>query len=240
MSDLPSASLLLEAIENSDPVAAAFDRMTRRMAALVAAIEGFAARQQEIHGRDYGPDLAKTRAAQERIRDAINILDKRPAMQMTVEGIAASIERAALTAREVDHRALTSAQGHLVASTQALERIVTGRIDLHKQRAWLAAAAGAILMIGIIIGDVVPPILDRAAPQDWFWPEARAASDLQLSGSEAGWRLVRVYDPSSWRWIIESEALLRDNTAVMTECRAGAKRKGRPVKCSISVGAPAS
>jgi hypothetical protein len=110
-------------------------------------------------------------------------------------------------------------------------------MDLRKQCAWLAVAAGAILMIGIIIGDVVPPILDRAAPQDWLWPEARAASDLQLSGSEAGWRLVRVYDPSSWRWIIENEALWRDNAAAITECRARAKRREHPVTCSISVGA---
>lgn len=44
--------------------------MSRKLAGLTAAIEGFAARQQELHALDYGPDLAKIHDRQEAMRSA--------------------------------------------------------------------------------------------------------------------------------------------------------------------------
>lgn len=232
MSDMPPASFSLDASENIDPVAAAFDRMTGRMAALIAATEGFAARQQEIHERDY-PRSGEIRFAQERIREAIDILDKRLAMQMTVESIAASIERAGATARAADHQGITEAQRQLAASTQKLERIVVGRIDLRQKCNWRAAGAGtgAILGAEMIVGDVVPSMLDRPVPARWIWPEERAASDLNMSGSNAGRRLMQVYDPVSWRQLMQADALARDNAAIIARCRARAVVK----KAAIAV-----
>jgi hypothetical protein len=44
-----------DAIENPE---VAFEAMSRKLAGLAAAVDGFAARQQELHARDYGPDFA--------------------------------------------------------------------------------------------------------------------------------------------------------------------------------------
>ncbi|OAN63540.1 hypothetical protein [Sphingomonas sp. TDK1] len=45
----------------ADQTVQAFNDMSRKLAGLTAAVDGFAARQQELHARDYGPDLEKIR-----------------------------------------------------------------------------------------------------------------------------------------------------------------------------------
>ncbi len=45
----------------ADQTVQAFNDMSRKLAGLTGAVDGFAARQQELHARDYGPDLEKIR-----------------------------------------------------------------------------------------------------------------------------------------------------------------------------------
>jgi hypothetical protein len=56
----------------------AFEAMTHKLAALVAAVEGFAARQQELHSRDYTEDLARIHACQDDAAAAIETLASSP------------------------------------------------------------------------------------------------------------------------------------------------------------------
>jgi hypothetical protein len=238
MSENASPSTLLQSPDGADAVAAAFDRMGRRMAGLAAAVDGFAARQQEIHGRDYDPDLERIHQTQKMFHDAIMKLDARPAMRMTTSGIATDIEKAGQTVREADHLAFEQAQRQLATATQTLQTIVAGRIDLRKQRRILAIIGTAIFVIGMMAGDVVPTMVDRLAPESWDWPEERAAAELNMSGADAGQRLLQIFDPTDWHRLTEADRLFRDNAAALSQCRARAANRGTPVACSIVIGGP--
>lgn len=233
--DAEVSSFAADPLDGGDAVAAAFDRMGRRVAGLAAAVEGFAARQQEIYARDYGDDLARIREGQEAFRNALRVLDQRPAMRLTVEGVAADIAKAGETSREADHRALTQAQRELLASAQRLDNVVTGRIDLRRQSIWIATAAGVLLTAGMIVGDVFPAAIARAMPESWHWPERRAAADLDMSGVDAAQRLYQVYDPAGWRALAAANRLVQANAATIAACQARASGKAVPVACPIIV-----
>ena len=174
MNDGDAASFALDPREGQDAAAAAFDRLGRRMASLTAAVESFSARQEAIEARDTGPVVEKIDKRFLQVRDALLKLDARPGLQMTVEGIAASIKEQGRTARIEDHDAIAGAQRQLEITTRTLDRMTAGKIDLRKQCYWLAGAAAACLWMGAIVGDAVLPMIDRVAPTSWQWPEERA------------------------------------------------------------------
>ncbi|MDV3456355.1 hypothetical protein RZN05_05120 [Sphingomonas sp. HF-S4] len=92
----------------------AFEAMTRKLAGLTAAVEGFAARQQELHARDYGPDPAKIHGLSGKMVDAINKLAARPGVALTPETLAPQIAEAGARVRAADHQAWGNANRSLV------------------------------------------------------------------------------------------------------------------------------
>lgn len=235
MNELDASSFALDPRDREDAASAAFDRLGRRVANLTAAVEGFAVRQEAIQARDNGPVIEKIDKRFLQVRDALVTLDKRPGLRMTVEGIAGDIEGAGRKARAADHDALAQARHEFVTSRQALDRMVAGKIDLRRQACWLAAAAATCLIVGVIIGDIVPPMIDRAAPASWQWPEERAADDLAMSANDAGQRLLRLSDPAGWYDLVEAQRLIQANKAAISACRARQATRGATVDCSIVV-----
>lgn len=220
--------------ELGDPEAA-FEAMTRKLAGLTAAIEGFAARQQELHARDYGADLAKIRERQEKFRAAIEILNQRPAMALTPEKIASQIRAAGTDARSADHQAWTNAHRQLGAAIQSIDEVVASALAARTQRLWLAGAAGAAMIVGFVLGAIVPSKIDQAVPESWYWPEARAAGLLKRDAWNAGMRLLQVYNPERLRALERAEEIVRDNAEELADCRARAARMRKPAKCNIWV-----
>jgi len=214
---------------------AAFEAMTRKLAGLTAAIEGFAARQQELHARDYGPDLAKIRERQEKFRAAIEILKQRPAIALTPEQIAVQIKDAATGTRLADHQAWANAHRQLEAAIQSIDRVVASAIAARTQRRCMAGAAGASMIVGFVLGAMLLPKIDQAVPKSWYWPEARAAGMLKRDGWNAGMRLLQVYDPKRLRALERAEDIVRDNAGELADCRARAARMRKPIKCNIRV-----
>ena len=240
MNDSDAAAFALDPREGQDAAAAAFDRLGRRIASLTAAVESFAARQEAIEARDTGPVIEKIDERFLQVRDALLKLDARPGLQMTVEGIAASVKEAGRTARIADHDALAKAQRQIDASTRTLDGMIAGKIDLRKQCHWLACAAGVCLLVGAIVGDAVLPMIDRAAPTSWQWPEGRALNDLGMSANEAGQHLLQLSDPAGWRALVEDHRLVEDNQAAIDACRARQSKHGSPVDCSIVLSGPSA
>ncbi len=238
MNDGDAASFALDLREGQDAAAAAFDRLGRRMASLTAAVESFAARQEAIEARDTGPVIEKIDKRFLQVREALLKLDARPGLQMTVEGIAASIKEAGRSARIEDHDALAGAERRLDTTTRALDRMVAGKIDLRKQCYWLAGAAAACLSIGAIVGDAVSPIIDQAAPTSWQWPEGRALADLDMSANEAGQHFLQLSDPSGWQALVEDHRIVEANRAAIDACQARQAKRGGPVDCTIVVSGP--
>lgn len=229
-----AATTLQPATEVDEPEVA-FEVMSRKLAGLTAAVDGFAARQQELHARDYGPDLAKIHERQEKVRAAILTLNERPAMALTPHLIASQIEIAGAQGRAADHKALANAHRELGQASQSLNSVVASALAAQTQKLWIAGAAAAALVIGFAFGAVVPTRIAQAVPESWHWPETKAAGALQRDGWDAGARLLQVANAQRWRALNEAARLVGENAEALAECRSRASRSGKPVYCDIKV-----
>lgn len=137
----------------SDQLELAFDAIGQRLAGLTAAVDGFAVRQQELHGRDYRPDLENILQCFQKVRDAIYKLADKPGVKLTPEDIARQIEKAGQEWRQVDHAAWGSAQTRLERAAQSIEMVVASALTFRVQRNWIAASAAVALVVGLILGE---------------------------------------------------------------------------------------
>lgn len=219
----------------ADQTVQAFNDMSRKLAGLTAAVDGFAARQQELHARDYGPDLEKIRDSYEKVCGAINILAKRPAMTLTPQDVAKQIEAAGAQGRADDHRAWTGASHALAGAVQELKGVVVSTHSAETQQMWIAGAAALALLVGFAFGTVVPSVVAQLAPESWHWPEERAAAMLRRTPWDAGMRLLEIADPQEAQALADAVRLSKDNADVLATCRKRSKQLNTPVKCSISI-----
>jgi hypothetical protein len=220
-------------ITEVDQPEVAFEIMARKLAGLTAAIEGFAARQQELHARDYGPDLARIHERQDNVKSAILTLNERPAMQLTPDMIAAQIQAAGEQGRAANHQAWSIANRQLGNAIQSINGMVASARAAETQRLWIAGSAAAALVIGFALGTVVPTRIAHAVPESWHWPEARAASELGRDHWSAGIRLLEVADPRRLRAAVEAMQLSSDNARALADCRSRSNRAGEDVNCLL-------
>ncbi|WP_062788844.1 DUF6118 family protein [Novosphingobium capsulatum] len=216
----------------------AFEAMTHKLAALVAAVEGFAARQQELHSRDYTEDLARIHACQDDAAAALETLASSPALQLTPETIAGQIYHATARASEVERQHFGAARIDLDRTVLTINDIVQSILRMFQQVRWLAAAAAIGVMTGFLLGWIVPDVVDRAVPEGWHWPEERAASVLQRDGWAAGERMLQVSDTKRWRALRDAASVWASNAKALEDCQRRAAKVGKGVSCSISVGGP--
>jgi hypothetical protein len=198
-------------------------------------VEGFAARQQELHARDYGPDLAKILDLHQQVWAELVALAKRPAMALTPRDIAAQIEAAATTVREADHRALLAAEHRIDNAVQALGKITVSALTAKKQRYWIAGVATAALVVGCAFGTIIPSRIAQAMPESWHWPESRAAAELNRNGWEAGVRLLQVSSPRRLQALTDAAQLSIDNARALADCRSRAGNAADSVTCRVTV-----
>nr|WP_315382417.1 DUF6118 family protein [uncultured Sphingomonas sp.] len=220
----------------ADQTVQAFNDMSRKLAGLAAAVDGFAARQQELHARDYRPDLEKIRDGYDKVCGAINILAKRPAMTLTPQDVAKQIEAAGAQGRADDHRAWTGASHALAGTVQELKGMVASAHSAETQQLWIAGAAALALVVGFASGTVVPSLVAQLAPESWHWPEERAAALLRRTPWDAGVRLIQVANPPQARALADAAQLSKANADVLAACRDRAKRLNAAVTCSLRVG----
>ncbi|PTR07602.1 MULTISPECIES: DUF6118 family protein [unclassified Novosphingobium] len=213
----------------------AFEAMTHKLAALVAAVEGFAARQQELHSRDYTEDLARIHACQDDAAAALETLASSPALQLTPESIAGQIYHATARASEVERQHFGAARIDLDRTVLTINDIVQSILRGLQQLRWLGVAAAIGVMTGFLLGWIVPDFVDRAVPEGWHWPEERAASLLQRDGWAAGERMLQVSDPQRWRALREAASVWASNAKALEDCQRRAAKVGKGVSCSITV-----
>jgi len=209
--------------------------MDRRLAGLTAAIEGFAARQQELHARDYAPELAAIQVKWEKARAALDHLSSQPALSLTPESLTDKLETAAATLRKADHEALAHARHDLREMIGTIGSVTASARTAYDQNRWLAGAAAAAMVLGCILGAFVPTAIDQAAPVNWHWPEQRAAKILDVGEWTAGERLMQVADPEAARRMQAALQLTSLNADTLARCtaRAAKAREARP--CTILV-----
>ncbi|MCW1984507.1 hypothetical protein J2792_001367 [Novosphingobium capsulatum] len=88
-----------------------------------------------------------------------------------------------------------------------------------QQLRWLGIAAAIGVVTGFLLGWVVPEVVDRAVPEDWHWPEERAASLLQRDGWAAGWHMLQVYDPQRWQALQDAASVWASNAKALEDCK---------------------
>lgn len=213
--------------EPDDPEIA-FAAMGRKLAGVIAAIDGFAVRQQEIHARDYGQDLALIHQQMEKLQGAIQILAQRPAIALKPADIAAQVEAAGASVRATDHQALVQAQRELHATARSITDIVASARGAGRQRWWIGGAAVLALTIGYMLGMIVPSAIDRAVPEDWHWPEQRAAALLDRNEWDAGTRLLEVADSKRWHDLEETARFMNHNANAVSQCPHDEGKHGKP------------
>jgi hypothetical protein len=150
-------------------------------------------------------------------------------MALTPQRIAEQIEAAGRNGRQADHTAWRQAQNELQATANSIDRVVASALEEERQLIWLLIAAGVALVAGIILGNLVPPIIDRRVPESWHWPEQRAADILGRDQWSAGERLLEVSDPARWMSVKAAIEIVEDKSS---EIKVGAnpkaaRRKGR-------------
>lgn len=182
-----------------DPVELAFEAMGNRLAGVVAAIDGFAARQQELHARDYTEDLARLNGTCDRICSAIVSLGKRPAVALTPDEIGRQIAVAGDTVRHQDHAAWQGSVRDLRTVIGKVDGLVQRGVNADRQLRWGIGIAVAAFVLGCFVGDVIPARIDQMMPEGWRWPEQRAAGDLNLTMRAAGQRLLKVASQEGWQ-----------------------------------------
>lgn len=209
--------------EELDP-AAAFEAMGRRLAGLTAAVDGLAVTFQEVHARDYSPELAKIDAQFEAVRVFVDKLKEKPAMALTPERIAAEIQAAGTNGRHADHTAWRQAQHELHVAANSISRVVGSALEEQRQLKWLLIGVSIALFWGLVLGNVFLPVIDRRMPESWHWPERRAAAVLQRDGWAAGERLLEVYDPERWAKVKAAMRLLEKSSEAGKDAKPQAGR----------------
>jgi hypothetical protein len=231
-----SAETTPQSADTIDDPEVAFEAMTRKLAGLTATVDGFAARQQELHARDYGPDFAGIHGRLDKANVAFRTLSERPGLQLTPEMIASQIRAAGEQSRAADHQAWSIANQQLGDAIKSINGVVASARTADKQRLWIAGAAAAALVIGFAFGTVIPDRIAQAVPESWHWPEASATRMLQRDGWSAGERLLQVSDPARWKGLAEAARIAEQHAEALASCGERAAQRGKPVDCSIKVG----
>ena len=228
---------LVPADDSRDP-AVAFEGISRRLAGLTAAVEGMAARQQELHARDYSTELGQILETEGRVVGAINSLAKRPAMALTPENIARQIEDAGRSARREDRQALEYGHHQLRNAIGKLDGMVASALSAEKQWRQVEIASFVAAIVGFLLACVLPGALARTAPASLQWPEKMAAAILHQDQWSAGARLMQGAAPDRWQEMIEADRLVGHNRKALESCRVRTGRSKKPLICKIEL--PAS
>jgi len=180
-----------------DPAVVAFDALRREVALLHAAVAGLAA--ERASAPDYSETLGEIAQGVRVAVARVGKLASSPALVLTPAEIARQVTMAGDETRRQDRAALHQAQEMLQRAAGDLGGwIDTARLaSVQNWRLLQAAMAG--LVGGAVLGVSFPIIVTQAAPEQWAWPEKRAAWVLHRDMWPAGERLLSVADPQQWQ-----------------------------------------
>lgn len=218
--------------EPVDPAAVAFESLRREVALLNVALAGLAA------ARASAPDYSETLGEiAQGVRVAVartGKLASSAALTLTPAEMAQQITAAGDEARRRDRVVLHQAQEMLQRAAGDLRGWVdTARLaSVQNWRLLQAAVAG--LVGGAVLSVSLPSVVTQAAPEQWAWPEKRAARLLHLDMWLAGERMLSVASPKRWREIQTARRIVDQNREVLARC-VSATKKAKEKRCSINL-----
>jgi len=218
-----------------DPAAQAFARLAEKVDLLEAAIAGLAAKREAAP--DYSETLGEIAALLQKMRDAINTLARRPAMQLTPDTMAEQIMAAGKKARAEDGAAIQQARERIDVAAQHMERLAGTIAIVRAQRRRIIWGICGGEIAGMLLWSFLPGVILRVLPQSWHMPEKMAAHILDAPSLWAGGaRMMQADSPLAWEGLNHAAELLRDNRRAVETCRNSAAKAKEPVRCTIRIG----
>jgi len=212
-----------------DPATQAFTRLEGEMALMRRAVEHLVTEKADIAIPDYSSTLAE-------MTKRLVSIERKPAMQMTPEDMAARIKGAAEEARREDRATLAEAKQKHVDAARALSALHGTATTIADQCRRLKWAAGGGLFAGMLLWSILPGIVARIMPTSWHWPERIAARTVREPTLwEAGARIMHADSPEAWRAITEAAEMRRENSEAIETCQKRAAKSGQPVRCTIKI-----
>ena len=223
---------LVQADDSRDP-AVAFEGISRRLAGLTAAVEGMAARQQELHARDYSAELGQILKSEKWVATEIRSLAERPAMALTPDGIGRQIHNAGISARREDRQTLENGHHQLQSAIGKLDGVVASALTAKAQQRRVEIAIGAASIAGYLLACILPSAIVRTAPASWQWPEKMAAGILHQDQWSGGARLMQGAAPDRWREMNDADRIVDHNRAALAACQKNIGHSKKPLTCKI-------
>ncbi|WP_425998231.1 DUF6118 family protein [Caulobacter sp. DWR1-3-2b1] len=216
-----------------DPAAVAFEALRREVALLNVALSGLAA--ERASAPDYSETLGEIAQG---VRVAVGRMGKlaaSPALAATPAEMAHQITAAGDEARRQDRATLHQAQEILQRAAGDLRGWVDTARLASVQNCRLLQAALAGVIGGAVLGASFPVIVAQAAPEQWAWPEKRAARVLHRDMWPAGERMLAVADPKRWRETQTARRIVEQNRDVLARCVAAAQKAKGGKRCLVKV-----
>lgn len=218
----------------ADPATRAFGRLAEKVELLETAIAGLVARRDAAP--DYNQTLGEQAARLDKMVEGINILARRPAMQITPAAMAAEIETAGAKARAADGATIAQARERIDGAARQMERLAGTIATAREQRRRLLWTAGGGLFAGMLLWSFLPGMILRAMPQRWHMPEAMAEHIVgEPTLWEAGARLMRADNATAWSTFNDAAQILYNNRDAITRCRKQGATHGKIVHCTIEL-----
>ena len=216
-----------------DPAAVAFEALRREVALLNVALAGLAAERSSVP--DYSETLGEIAQGVRVVIGRMGKLATSPALAATPAEIARQIAAAGDEARRQDRATLHQAQEMLQLAAGDLRGWVDMARLANVQNWRLLQAALAGVIGGAVLGASFPVIVAQAAPEQWAWPEKRAARVLHRDMWPAGERLLAVADPQRWQEMQTAHRIVEQNRDVLARCVTAARKTKDGKRCLISV-----
>jgi hypothetical protein len=177
-----------------DDPARAFDDLRREVSLALRAIQGLAAEHRDQP--DYRDSLKALDDRLAAANKALATIATSPAMRLTPHSLTQEIVKASEQARAADAELLRSAGATSTALMQQL-RLGIAQVRVAKDQAIAVRwAAGAGLVIGILLWAILPGAVMRALPASWHAPVWTATRAMRADEMDAAKRLVSAARPA--------------------------------------------
>jgi hypothetical protein len=222
----------IEPEEPVDPAAVAFEALRREVALLNVALAGLAA--ERASATDYSETLGEIVKGIGVAVGGMGKLASSPALSLTPAEIGRQISEAGEQGRLQDRAALHQAQDMLQRAAGDLRGWIDAARLASVQNWRLLQVALAGLIGGGVLGASLPTAVVQAAPEQWAWPEKRAARVLHRDMWSAGERMLSVADPDRWREIQTARRIVGQNREALARCARAAQNAKAKMRCVIS------
>jgi Family of unknown function (DUF6118) len=217
-----------------DPAAKAFIEMRNALAGMTMAVNKMAGEWNALEIPDYTETLGKMASNFEALAEEVEELSSKPALELTPDALAKQIVAAGAAARKAEQESLASATATFVKLGSEMAGFLASARTENEQNKWVLGFGGLCLAFGLLAATVLPGPIYRAMPENWHWPEKRAANMLDRDMWDAGERLQAVADPKRWEVRSGIEAATVDSKVSISDCLRAIAKTSKPVQCGMT------